>query len=100
MKNIENKNYGNNWFTDMVRDNFWMFVALWWTRPEPSPTGNTEHMGDDIDYLFTDSEDYDHTLHDDLHAIENELQDLNDYFEDNHTDDCIDDYTADIDFGF
>lgn len=44
-----------NWFTDMVRDNFWMVIALWYSRPEPELD-----VVDTNEYLFDDSPDGDY----------------------------------------
>lgn len=93
---MRKKNYSGSWFTDMIRDNFMMLVALWYSKPEPEPLEN--QGGGDIDYLFGDStgnnpyyEDYYGEYEDAYDGVSN----LSDYYH-NDFDDCCPDYLDDL----
>ena len=95
------RNLKGNWFTDMIRDNFWMMVALIYSAPPPIV--NTQ-MPDDLEYLFANEPtgNIDNTLHDELHY---HLQDLSDNLSEWH-DNCHDEvdnnfgYDSDLDLQF
>lgn len=85
---MKRTNYSGNWFTDMVRDNFWMMLALFYSRPDAPPA--EQPVSDDLQYLFGDSEHHHcDILHEDLDNISDDLQNIQDdmyYHHDTHDD--------------
>lgn len=107
---MRNQNYSGNWFTDMVRDNFWMVAALWSTAPAHAEVVDVVDVDgqDTLEYLFDDStgnlDNADaHELYSEIDDLDDRLSDIEDWHHDHDDygydhDHCDDGYGDHTDF--
>ena len=94
------RNHG--WFRDMMRDNFWMMVALWSTAPAHEVVDVDAQ--DTLEYLFDDSTGtLDNTdaqeLYSEMDDLDDRLSDIEDWHHDHDHDDYGYDHDCDDGYG-